>query len=53
MWNAKRLRDSGAIEYIDLEWQCKYGVRGSPEEDDPRDVLRSEMAGYLVLDDAE
>lgn len=37
MWDAKRLRESGAMEYIELEWQCKYGIRGSPEDDDPRD----------------
>jgi hypothetical protein len=37
MWDAERLKDSGAMEYIELEWQCKYGIRGSPEEDDPRE----------------
>lgn len=37
MWDAKRLEDSGAMEVVELEWQCRYGVRGSPGEDDPRD----------------
>lgn len=37
MWDAKRLEASGAMESVELEWQCKYGVRGSPEEDDPRE----------------
>ncbi|KAG8157135.1 hypothetical protein KVR01_013125 [Diaporthe batatas] len=37
MWDATRLKESGAMEYIELEWQCKYGVRGSLEEKDPRD----------------
>ncbi|POS70690.1 hypothetical protein DHEL01_v210913 [Diaporthe helianthi] len=37
MWDAKRLKESGAMEYIELEWQCKYGIRGSSEDDDPRD----------------
>lgn len=36
MWDAERLKDSGAMEYIELEWQCEYGVRCSPEDDDPR-----------------
>ncbi|KAG6362739.1 hypothetical protein INS49_007832 [Diaporthe citri] len=37
MWDAKRLEASGAMEFVELEWQCKYGVRGAPEEDDPRE----------------
>lgn len=49
MWDAKRLENTGALEHIELEWECKYGVRGSPEEDDPRDGYRDEMAEYLGL----
>lgn len=37
MWDAKRLEASGAMEFVESEWQCMYGVRGSPEEDDPRE----------------
>lgn len=29
------------MEYIELEWQCKYGIRGSAEEDDPREYYIS------------
>lgn len=41
MWDAKRLEASGAMEFVEREWQCKYGVRGSPEEDDPREFYCS------------
>lgn len=44
MWDAKRLEDSGAKEYIQLEWECEYGVRGPSADGDPRDNYWSEWA---------
>lgn len=51
MWDAKRLEDSGAMEYIELEWQCMYGVRGSPEEDDPREYFIEAYRDYVLNSD--
>lgn len=41
MWDGKRLEASGAMEFVELEWQCMYGASGSPEEDDPREYYCS------------
>lgn len=41
-WTAERLEKTGAMEYLDLEWEHLYGPRGSPAEGDPREVYRDE-----------
>ncbi|KAI3394003.1 hypothetical protein diail_3319 [Diaporthe ilicicola] len=51
MWDAPRLKESGAMEYVELEWQCKYVIRGSPEEDDPRDYYITAYQQQLGNDD--
>lgn len=46
-WDANRLEDSGAMEFVHLEWQYKYGVRGSPDEDDHRELYCSGYNAHI------
>lgn len=42
MWDASRLENSGAMEYIELEYRGLYGRRGTSEEEDPREFFIEE-----------